>query len=56
MSVIPKKASSGDINFITETMITSSGSGRDSRDYKTIGLHLALMPHPQSVFFYNTIE
>ena len=49
MSVIPEKASSGDSNFITGTMMTSSGSGRDSTEYKAIGLHLALMPHPQSV-------
>lgn len=31
MSVIPEKASSGDINFITGTMITSSGSGEKHR-------------------------
>lgn len=51
MSVIPEKASSGDINFITGTATTSSGSGRDRRDYETPGLHLALMPQPQRVFF-----
>lgn len=36
MSVIPEKASSGDINFITGTMITSSSSGREAQNIKPL--------------------